>query len=158
MTEAIDERECDEMATRLGKPPEPIGNPDALDRVRDRSRVGMGGESACRFVEQGRSLIGFALSGDGHKDVAGERRSIRFVEKPTTEGENRRAVGVKGLSDVDGLVFECRVRHGSPLVPKNGPAALTRQRLSTFDRSGAGQTHVVLRTPMRRRAMRPGNT
>ena len=30
----------------------------------------MGGESACRFVEQGRSLIGLALSGDGHEDVA----------------------------------------------------------------------------------------
>jgi hypothetical protein len=38
-------------------------------------------------------------------------------------------VDVKGLTDVDGLVFECRVRHGSPLIPKNGSAALTRQRL-----------------------------
>ena len=87
--EAVDERKCDETATRLGELPEPIGNPNALDRVSDRTWVGMGGESACRFVEQGRSLIGLALSGDGHEDVAGERRSIRIVEKPTTEGENR---------------------------------------------------------------------
>ena len=129
MIEAVDERECDETATRLGELPEPVGNPDALDCVCDRARVGMGGESACRFVEQGRSLIGLALSGDGHEDVAGERRSILLVEKPTTEGENCRAVDVKGLTDVDGLVFECRVRHGSPLIPKNGSAALTRQRL-----------------------------
>ena len=67
MIEAVDERKCDETATRLGELPEPIGNPNALDRVSDRTWVGMGGESAWRFVEQGRSLIGLALSGDGTK-------------------------------------------------------------------------------------------
>ena len=71
MIEAVDQRQCDETATRLGEPPEPIGNPGSLDRVRDRTRVCMGGEPASRFVEQGRSLIGFALSGDSHEDVAG---------------------------------------------------------------------------------------
>ena len=50
MIEAVDERKCDETATRLGELPEPIGNPNALDRVSDRTWVGMGGESACRFV------------------------------------------------------------------------------------------------------------
>ena len=36
MIEAVDERKCDETATRLGELPEPIGNPNALDRVSDR--------------------------------------------------------------------------------------------------------------------------
>lgn len=117
MVEVVDQRQCDEAATRFGESPEPICNPDSLGRFCDRIRVGMGGESACRFVEQGRSLVSFAPSGDGHEDIAGERRSSCIVEKPTTQGENRRAVGVKGPTDVDGLVFECRVCHGRDFRP-----------------------------------------